>query len=42
MLAFFAAAWRQDRMAAWLFAPYAAWVAFASVLNASIFALNFS
>lgn len=40
ILAFIAAAWRQDRMAAWLFAPYAAWVAFASVLNASIFALN--
>ena len=27
-------------MAAWLFAPYAAWVAFASALNAYIFALN--
>jgi benzodiazapine receptor len=40
ILAFIAAAWRQDRMGAWLFAPYAVWVAFASVLNASIFALN--
>ncbi len=39
-LAFIAASWRQDRVAAWLFAPYAAWVAFASVLNGSIFALN--
>ena len=40
ILAFIAASWRQDRVAARLFAPYAAWVAFASVLNASIFALN--
>ena len=40
ILAFIAASWRQDRVVAWLFAPYAAWVAFASVLNASIFALN--
>jgi tryptophan-rich sensory protein len=40
IIAFIAASWRQDRFAAWLFAPYAAWVAFASVLNASIFALN--
>ena len=29
-----------DRVAAWLFVPYAAWVAFASVLNAWIFTLN--
>ena len=40
ILAFIATAWRRERVAAWLFAPYAAWVAFASVLNASIFALN--
>ena len=40
ILAFIATAWRQDRAAAWLFVPYAAWVAFASVLNASILALN--
>jgi tryptophan-rich sensory protein len=40
IIAFVAASWREDRIAAWLFAPYAAWVAFASVLNASIFALN--
>jgi len=40
ILAFIAASWRKDRMAAWLFTPYAAWVAFASVLNASLFALN--
>jgi tryptophan-rich sensory protein len=40
ILAFIAAAWRQDRVAAWLFAPYAAWVGFASLLNGLIFALN--
>jgi tryptophan-rich sensory protein len=40
IIAFIATAWRRDRAAAWLFAPYAVWVAFASVLNASIFALN--
>jgi tryptophan-rich sensory protein len=40
ILAFIATAWRQDRPAAWLFVPYAAWVAFASVLNGSIWALN--
>jgi benzodiazapine receptor len=37
---FMAAAWRGDRIAALLFAPYAAWVAFATVLNAAIFTLN--
>ena len=31
--AFIGASWRQDRVAAWLFAPYAVWVAFASALN---------
>jgi translocator protein len=40
ILAFMAAAWGRDRVAAWLFAPYAAWVAFAAVLNASIWSLN--
>lgn len=40
IVAFIATAWRQDRVAAWLFMPYAAWVAFASVLNGSIWALN--
>ncbi len=40
ILAFIAASWRQDRVAAWLFVPYAAWVSFASALNASIVALN--
>jgi tryptophan-rich sensory protein len=40
ILAFIATVRRQDRMAAWLFVPYAAWVAFASVLNGTIFLLN--
>lgn len=40
ILAFIAAAWNVDRIAAWLFVPYAAWVAFASLLNASIWLLN--
>lgn len=37
---FIGTAWRQDRVAACLFAPYAAWVAFASLLNASIWVSN--
>jgi tryptophan-rich sensory protein len=36
----FIAVWRQDRMAAWLFAPHAAWVAFASALNGAVFVLK--
>jgi tryptophan-rich sensory protein len=40
ILAFIITSWRQDRLAAWLFAPYAAWVAFASVLNGAIWCLN--
>ena len=40
ILAFIATRWRADRTAALLFVPYAAWVAFASVLNAAIVALN--
>ena len=40
VLAFIATTWRRERVAAWLFVPYAGWVAFASVLNASIWALN--
>ena len=39
-LAFIVTSWRQDRMAAWLFVPYAAWVAFASALNGALLALN--
>jgi tryptophan-rich sensory protein len=33
ILAFSALSWRRDRVSAWLFVPYAAWVAFASVLE---------
>lgn len=40
ILAFIVTSWRRDRPAALLFTPYAAWVAFASTLNASILALN--
>jgi tryptophan-rich sensory protein len=40
ILAFIVTAWRLDRVAAGLFVPYAAWVAFASVLNGTIWALN--
>ena len=40
ILTFIAVSWRSDRMAAWLFVPYLGWVAFATLLNASIYALN--
>ncbi|MBL8548507.1 MAG: tryptophan-rich sensory protein [Hyphomonadaceae bacterium] len=40
VIAFIVAVWRRDRVAARLFAPYAGWVAFASMLNASLLALN--
>jgi hypothetical protein len=40
ILAFVATSWWQDRVAAWLFVPYAAWAAYASMLNGSIWALN--
>lgn len=40
IVAFIVTAWKLDRTAAWLFIPYAAWVAFASLLNGSILALN--
>ncbi|MDE1150763.1 MAG: tryptophan-rich sensory protein [Azospirillaceae bacterium] len=40
ILAFIATAWRQDRLAAVLFLPYAAWVAFATSLNTGIYVLN--
>ena len=32
--------WRENRLAAALFIPYMAWVAFASLLNHSIYRLN--
>jgi tryptophan-rich sensory protein len=40
ILAFIAWRWRQDRLAALLFVPYAGWVAFATILNVSIALLN--
>ena len=32
--------WRTDRLAGWLLAPYAAWVAFACALNFALWRLN--
>ena len=40
ILAFIARSWRSDRVTAWLFVPYALWVAFALSLNAGISWLN--
>ena len=40
IIAFIRAAWPVDRVSSWLFVPYLAWVSFATLLNASIFALN--
>jgi len=40
ILGFIAVSWRQDRVAALLFVPYAGWVAFATALNLSIAVLN--
>ncbi len=40
VLSFMVVTRHQDRLAAWLFAPYAAWVAFAALLNGSILVLN--
>ena len=40
ILAFMIVSWGKDRVAGWLFAPYAAWVAFAFVLNGAIWLLN--
>jgi tryptophan-rich sensory protein len=40
IVAFIVTRWSADRLSALLFVPYAAWVAFASLLNASIVALN--
>ena len=33
-------AWRSDKVAAWLLAPYLVWVTYATYLNAGIFWLN--
>ena len=40
IIVFMVASRRSDPLAAWLFAPYAVWVAFASALNGSIWLLN--
>lgn len=40
IIVFMVASRRLDPLAAWLFAPYAAWVGFAMALNGSILALN--
>ncbi len=32
--------WRINRIAAWLLAPYLGWVSFATVLNATLWAMN--
>jgi tryptophan-rich sensory protein len=40
ILAFIVVTWPASPIAAMLFLPYAAWVAFASILNASVWRLN--
>jgi len=40
IVAFIAGSWRKDRVSAWLFVPYLAWVSFASLLNLSVAILN--
>ena len=40
ILAFIRACWTADRVSALLFVPYAAWVAFATLLNAASVVLN--
>jgi tryptophan-rich sensory protein len=40
IMAFIVTRWNADRVSALLFVPYAVWVAFASLLNASIVILN--
>ena len=40
ILAFIVERWNRDRVSALLFIPYAAWVAFATLLNASLALLN--
>lgn len=40
ILAFVALTYRRDRVSMWLFVPYALWVGFATLLNASIGFLN--
>ena len=40
VLAFIALTYSRDRISMWLFVPYALWIAFATLLNASIAVLN--
>jgi translocator protein len=40
IVAFVVHTWRRDRTSALVFIPYAAWVSFATVLNAALFWLN--
>jgi len=40
IIAFIVKTWKVDRVSAWLFVPYALWVAFASTLNLAIAILN--
>ncbi len=40
ILLLIAAIWRRRAADAWMLAPYAVWVAFASLLNGSLFVLN--
>ncbi|HET7381030.1 MAG TPA: TspO/MBR family protein [Pseudolabrys sp.] len=40
IIAFIVICWPRDRAAALLFAPYAAWVAFATLLNGALWYLN--
>lgn len=40
IVGFIVLSWRRDRLAAWLFVPYALWVAFASTLNLAVALLN--
>lgn len=40
IVTFIILAWNRDRVSAWLFVPYLAWVSFATILNFSIWWLN--
>ena len=42
IIAFIVTSWREDKLASILFWPYAAWVGFASLLNAALLYLNAS
>jgi tryptophan-rich sensory protein len=40
VLAFIATEWRQDRVSALMFLPYAAWLTLASAVNAGVVLMN--